>query len=151
MVYREAGIADIPQIQFVRHAVKENVLSNPALVTDDDCKEFITKRGKGWVCQADSKIVGFAITDLQEDNIWALFLLPEYEGRGIGKMLHNIMMDWYFNQGKEKVWLGTSPGTRAEGFYKKMGWKEAGMHGKEVKFEMKREEWILKPETKNNH
>jgi hypothetical protein len=40
--YREALPEDIPQIQIVRHSVKENVLSNPALVTDDDCKEYIT-------------------------------------------------------------------------------------------------------------
>jgi len=50
MIFREAIVSDIPQIQVVRHAVKENVLSNPALVTDHDCKEFITERGKGWVC-----------------------------------------------------------------------------------------------------
>ena len=30
MIYREAEIADISQIQFVRHAVKENRLSDPA-------------------------------------------------------------------------------------------------------------------------
>jgi hypothetical protein len=41
MIFREAEINDIPQIQVVRHAVKENVLSNPALVTDDDCREFL--------------------------------------------------------------------------------------------------------------
>jgi hypothetical protein len=49
MNFREAKINDISQIQVVRHAVKENVLSDPALVTDDDCMEFISVRGKGWV------------------------------------------------------------------------------------------------------
>jgi hypothetical protein len=47
MIFREANINDIKQIQRVRHSVKENVLSNASLVTDEDCKEFLTERGKG--------------------------------------------------------------------------------------------------------
>src|SRR5262245_56278178 len=114
MIFRVAEIDDIPQIQIVRHAVKENVLSNPALVTDDDCREFLTDRGKGWVCEIDKNIVGFAIADLKDDSIWALFIDPRYEGKGIGKKLHHLMLDWYFSQNKESVWLGTSPNSRAE-------------------------------------
>ncbi len=93
MIYREANIVDIPQIQIVRHSVKENVLTNPGLVTDEDCKIYITRRGKGWVCEDKNKIVGFAIADLQDYNIWALFVLPEYEHLGIGKKLHTLMLD----------------------------------------------------------
>ena len=52
MTIREAKIEDIPQIQWVRNAVKENMLSDPGLVTDDDCRLFITERGKGWVGSA---------------------------------------------------------------------------------------------------
>ena len=63
MQFREATIEDITQIQIVRNSVKENQLSDPALVTDTDCEEFMTIRGKGWVCEADDKIVGFAIAD----------------------------------------------------------------------------------------
>jgi GNAT superfamily N-acetyltransferase len=142
MIFKEATITDIPQIQIVRNAVKENTLSDPALVSDADCEEFMTVRGKGWVCEVDQQIVGFAIADLQDDNIWALFLLPEYEHKGIGQTLQKLMLDWYFAQGKEKVWLGTAFDTRAEKFYKKSGWNVVGMHGtKETKFEMTKEEW----------
>jgi len=144
MTFREAVITDIPQIQIVRHAVKENVLSNPALVTDADCEEFITRRGKGWVCENENVIVGFAIADLQDDNIWALFITPEHEGKGIGKKLQWMMLDWYFAQGKVNVWLGTSPNTRAESFYRKTGWKETGLRSNgEIKFEMSVDEWRL--------
>ncbi len=143
MKYREAKISDIKQIQVVRHSVKENILSNPALVTNEDCKEFLTGRGKGWVCEIDGLLVGFAIADLKNNNIWALFLKPEFEGRGIGRQLHEIMLDWYFSNGKEYVWLGTSPNTRAEKFYRKRGWKETGLYGDdEIKFEMTREKWL---------
>lgn len=145
MIFREATIADIQQIQVVRNCVKENMLSNPLLVNDNDVKEYITERGKGWVCEIDGKIVGFSIADLKEHNIWALFVNPDFDKRGIGKELHRLMLNWYFSHTKKMIWLGTSPGTRAETFYRMQGWKEAGMHGKgEVKFEMDFETWMLR-------
>jgi GNAT superfamily N-acetyltransferase len=142
MIFREASISDIKQIQIVRNSVTENTLSNPALVTDEDCKEFLTVRGKGWVCEVDQKIVGFSIADLVENNIWALFVRPDFEKKGIGKQLQQLMLDWYFGQTITTVWLGTSPNTRAELFYRKSGWTEVGTHGKdEIKFEMSHAEW----------
>jgi GNAT superfamily N-acetyltransferase len=142
MTFREATPSDIPQLQFVRHSVKENILSDPTLVTDAHCALYLTGRGKGWVCEHDGQIVGFAIVDLQEHNVWALFLRPEYEGQGIGKYLHQLMLDWYFRQTKQTLWLGTDPGTRAEQFYRKQGWREVGIHaGSELKFEMRFDDW----------
>jgi GNAT superfamily N-acetyltransferase len=142
MIFREAQISDIEQIQLVRNAVKENTLSNPALVTDADVEDYITKRGKGWVCIVADVVVGFSIADLVDHNIWALFVHPDTEAKGIGKQLHNLMMDWYFSHTDETVWLSTTPGTRAETFYKMQGWKEVGAYGKnEIKFEMKKDDW----------
>ena len=142
MNIRVAEIIDINQIQVVRNLVKENQLSDPALVPDSDVEEYITRRGKGWVCEVDGGVVGFAIADLADNNIWALFIHPDFERMGIGKKLHNEMMNWYFTKTDKTVWLGTSPKTRAELFYRKAGWKEVGVHGKgEIKFEMTKDEW----------
>ncbi len=142
MIFREATINDIPQIQVVRNAVTENTLSNPALVTDRDCEEYIMKRGKGWVCEIDNNIIGFAIADLQDHNIWALFVQPGFDKRGVGRRLHDDMLNWYFRRTNHLVWLSTSPGTRAETFYRKAGWREKGLYGKgEIKFEMTATEW----------
>jgi GNAT superfamily N-acetyltransferase len=142
MIFREAINVDIKQIQVVRNAVKENTLSDPNLITDHDCEDFINKRGKGWVCEIENRIVGFAIADLKDNNIWALFIDPEFEKKGIGQTLHKIMLDWYFKQTKATVWLGTAFNTRAEKFYRKAGWMEVGLHGsKEIKFEMSYEDW----------
>ena len=142
MNIRVAEVKDIYQIQVVRNLVKENQLSDPALVPDSDVKDYITCRGKGWVCEIDGEVVGFAIADLVENNIWALFIHPGFERIGIGKKLHEEMMSWYFSQTDKTVWLGTSPKTRAELFYRKAGWKEVGVHGKgEIKFEMTKDEW----------
>ena len=143
MNIRQAIISDIPQLQLIRHSVKENILSNPALVTDKDCEEYLTVRGRGWVCEIENEVVGFAIVDLQEHNVWALFLMPEFEGRGIGKALHNTMLNWYFGQTTEALWLGTEFNTRAEQFYRLQGWNEAGKNGPdEVRFEMSFDNWM---------
>ena len=143
MNFREALKADIPQIQIVRNSVKENVLSDPSLVSDKDCEEFITVRGKGWVCEINNMIVGFSIADLADHNVWALFVDPAYEGKGIGRELHRLMLDWYFSQTFHTLWLGTEPGSRAERFYRKAGWRHVGMHGKkELKFEMNYDDWL---------
>lgn len=143
MIFREATIDDITQMQIVRNSVKENQLSNPSLVSDKDCEDYITKRGKGWVCEIDGRVVGFSIADVQANNIWALFVHPENEGRGIGKRLHRLMLDWYFSQTQKTVWLSTAPGTRAEKFYKKIGWSVVGTYGKgEIKFEMEFSDWV---------
>ena len=143
MIFREATSRDILQIQIVRNSVQENTLSDPNLVTNADCEAFINIRGKGWVCEIDNYIVGFAIADLKENNIWALFIKPEFEGKGIARQLHKIMLDWYFCQTKTTVWLGTEFNTRAEKFYKIAGWIEVGLHGtNETKFEMSYENWV---------
>jgi GNAT superfamily N-acetyltransferase len=142
MIFREARITDIPRIQIVRNAVKENRLSDPALVPNKDVEDYMFNRGRGWVCEVDAEVVGFAIVDLLAHNVWALFVHPHHEARGIGKQLHRIMLDWYFSKTSERIWLGTDPASRAERFYKMQGWTEAGTHGKgEKKFEMDMESW----------
>lgn len=142
MTYREAHLSDVKEVFRVRLAVKENPLPDPGFITEKEYERYLTQYGKGWVCEADGKIVGFCIVGLTQRNIWALFVQPEYEGRGIGKRLHDMMLDWYFDQTRDTVWLGTGPDTRAEGFYRKAGWRETGRRPNgEIKFEMTCEEW----------
>lgn len=142
MEIREATFNDICAMQRVRHAVKENVLSDPSLVPDEMVADFIGKRGKGWVAIEENQLVGFAIADLEEENIWALFIDPAFENRGIGKALHQIMLEWYFSQSKESVWLSTDSNSRAARFYRMQGWQEAGAYGKtETKFIFTKSDW----------
>jgi GNAT superfamily N-acetyltransferase len=145
MIFREAVIADIPQIQIVRNLVIENPLPDPALVTDADCEDYISRRGKGWVCEIDKTIVGFAIVSVTDKNVWALFVQPGHDKKGIGLKLHDRMIDWYFTQTSETIWLGTAPNTRAETFYRKSGWKQIGIRPNgEVHFEISKKEWEAK-------
>ncbi|WP_448103818.1 N-acetyltransferase family protein [Pedobacter panaciterrae] len=143
MIFRTAKLSDIKQMQVVRHLVKENTLSNPDLVPDKDVAYYISERGKGWVCEVDGRVVGFSIIDLLEKSVWALFVDPEFAEKGIGKELHRLMIDWYFQQTKDKVVLGTAPNTRAEQFYPLQGWIQVGSYSNgETKFELTYQRWI---------
>lgn len=147
-IIRPATAADITQIQRVRNAVKENTLSDPALVPDEDVADYINRRGRGWVSVQGDLITGFAIVSVLDQNVWALFLEPGFDHQGTGRLLHDIMMDWYFEQTGETIWLSTTPGTRAESFYRKAGWVEDGLYGKgEVRFVMTRDAWIQQKST----
>ena len=142
MIFRKALAEDVPAMHRVRVVVKENSLPNPDLIKLDDYKKFLTHRGNGWVCESEGAIAGFAIVDLQEKNVWALFVMPGFEGKGIGKQLHDKMLDWYFSKTTETIWLGTAPGTRAELFYRKAGWKQTALRPNgEIRFEMTTEYW----------
>lgn len=142
LTYRTGLISDIDQILSVRNSVKENKLSDPNAITKSDCEHFMQNVGKTWVCEMSTIVIGFSMMDVIDNRVWALFIQPEYEKMGIGKELHFLMMDWYFSQKTENAWLGTTPNTRAEGFYKKLGWKHIGNYGTdEIKFEMTLKKW----------
>ncbi len=143
MFFRVAELSDIKQMQVVRHLVKENTLSNPDLVPDKEVAYYISEKGKGWICEVNGQVVGFSIIDLLERSVWALFVNPEFAAKGIGKELHRLMIDWYFQQTHDKVVLGTAPNTRAELFYSLQGWTRVGSYPNgETKFELSYQRWI---------
>ncbi|RSK48365.1 GNAT family N-acetyltransferase [Hymenobacter rigui] len=142
MLYRPAQPADIPALMEVRLAVRENVLRNRALVTEADCLHYLTERGRGWVAEEAGRVVGFAIADAQEHSVWALFVHPDFDRKGLGKTLLHQLLHWYFAQTDHPIWLSTAPGTRAEEFYRRQGWQDTGRTASgEVRFELTKEGW----------
>jgi GNAT superfamily N-acetyltransferase len=137
MGLRLARLADIEAMHAVRLAVRENRLSDPAKVTPEHYRAMLQEHGRGWVHEIDGKVVAFAVGDHRRRNIWALFVAPGFEGRGIGRALHERMVQWLFSRSAEPLWLCTEPNTRAERFYAKAGWQTrgAGRNG-EVRFEL---------------
>jgi GNAT superfamily N-acetyltransferase len=110
----------------VRLAVRENVLSNPARITEADYVEALDVAGLTWVVEADGEIVGFA-TGYRTGSVWALFVHPDHEGRGYGTALLEVMVDWLWTLGHAQLTLTTQPGTRAERFYLARGWQRLGI------------------------
>lgn len=142
---RTALLTDIPRMHEIRIAVKENQLSDPDLVTEKDYKDHLLNYGKGWVAIQDEIITGFAIINLSNRNIWALFVHPDFESKGHGKRLHDTMLKSYFSEHNLSLWLGTAPATRAEKFYRLQGWKDSGIYGKnEIRFEMSKKTFSTK-------
>ena len=139
---RVATDADVPEMQRIRQAVRENRLADPAMVQPHHVVEMIGEKGRGWVAEVEGRVAGFAVADLARRNVWALFVDPDFERLGIGRALHDAMMDWMFEQGTDAVWLSTDPGTRAERFYRAAGWLPAGEYRGEARYEMPRERWL---------
>jgi GNAT superfamily N-acetyltransferase len=133
---RQARREDIEEMHGVRSSVHENRLVSTA-ISADDYVAAIEQTGRGWVIEVDGRIVAFAIGNLQTGNVWALFVDPDYEGRGYGRRLHDTMVGWLWSQGLQRLWLTTSPNTRAERFYRSAGWMDAGQteHG-EISLEL---------------
>ena len=145
MFIREAQIKDIPSLKVVRNAVLENTLSDPSLISDADYQAHILSKGKAWVCEMNNQITGFVMVDLIKHNVWALFVHPDFEKKGIGLQLHDTMLDWYFLQTDTHLRLGTEVNTRAESFYRKAGWKAIGHESNgEILFEMTLQVWQSK-------
>lgn len=147
MDVRVATEADIDEMHRVRMSVRENQLGDASLIGASEYRAMLTERGRGWVAEEDGRIVGFAVADRSRWNVWALFVDPRAEGRGVGRRLHDAMMGWFFaSAGAERVWLSTDPGTRAERFYQAAGWRYAGHEPDgEARYELSREEWTGRP------
>jgi GNAT superfamily N-acetyltransferase len=133
---RQAHRNDVPAIQRVRHSVRENRLVSRT-ISDEDVIVAIEKSGRGWVIEVDKEIVGFAIGNAVDGNVWALFVDPAHEGRGHGRRLHDAMVKWMKSQGLRTLWLTTEPGTRAQAFYERAGWSNRGLQSSgELRFEL---------------
>ena len=48
MIFRQATQEDIPAMQVVRNAVKENVLSDPSVISNAAYILYLEERGMGW-------------------------------------------------------------------------------------------------------
>ena len=99
----------------VRGAVTENILTSN--IAPERIVAGLEVRGKGWVAEHEGQIVGFSMADREESMIWALFLLPEWEGRGLGTVLLERAVGWLWREGCERIWLTTGRGRRGGGFY----------------------------------
>jgi GNAT superfamily N-acetyltransferase len=127
---RKATRADFPRIHAIRMAVRENVLSDPSLVTAEEV-EWYREHAIFLVCEcvADDgsrDIAGFACANHQTGLVWALFVDPEQEGRGHGRALLDATLAQLKAGGHNQAWLNTGAQTRAERFYRRHGWREMG-------------------------
>ena len=123
MIFREAQVEDIPALHEVRLSVTENVLSDPRKVTPEMYAAYLGDSGKGWLCEVEGEVVGFSVASSGDSSIWALFVKPGYEGRGIGRRLLALATNWLFDTGASSIGLSTGANTRADRVYERLGWE----------------------------
>ncbi|MFH1806349.1 MAG: GNAT family N-acetyltransferase [Pseudomonadota bacterium] len=132
MIIRQALPGDVDAIFDIRLSVRENYLSPAELTARGITKQAFPgwlAEGKGiWVAEIDQVVAGFAIAWPKEATIWALFVDPRFEGRGVGAALLTVAETWLFDQGCADISLTTdaNPRIRAHGFYQHMGWHHTG-------------------------
>src|SRR5687767_3861028 len=143
IVFREATVADVPAMFGVRTSVIENAMTWEQLaaldITPATVAASMMMDRRAWVAERGDAIVGFAMADDADGSIFALFVRPNDEGRGVGTRLLDLAVQWLWNRGRRVVTLTTGPGTRATAFYARRGWADVGIQPNgEVRFELRR-------------
>ena len=104
-------------------------------------KNFDAQKDAVWICEHRDRIVGFLLLMHRENNTAQLryfFLLPEYRGIGLGKMLMGLFMKSLTEKKYAAAYLWTTNEQKqAASLYKKWGFqlkeeKPSSAFGKEV-------------------
>ena len=140
--YRLAVPSDTGECIVLRGMTRENAITAPRLASygitaESGAKQIEERRIIGYVCIDGNRIVGYCYGDRHTGEIQVLALLPDYEGRGIGKTLLSHVAAHLRSIGFRRLFLGcsNSPGHRSYGFYRHLGWRSTGTldaHGDEM-------------------
>lgn len=132
MKIRPATIADAPALMDVRLAVRENVITPERLeelgISETSIIRMLTTTHSGYCAEEEGRVVGFVMAESSAASIWALFVRPESEGRGIGMRLLSAVLEQLWLAGHEKATLSTETDTRAYQFYTRYGWQQVGVN-----------------------
>jgi GNAT superfamily N-acetyltransferase len=82
----------------------------------------------GYVCTDRESIIGYCFGDNASGEVVVLVLHPDYENRGIGRQLLDLVVRHLRARGHERLFLGCSadPNVRSHGFYRHLGWTFTG-------------------------
>lgn len=134
LTYREMRIDDLPAVLALRAATRENAMTLEELeedygITPESLAQSMQSHVRGWLCECEGEVVGFAMGDRANGEVQVVAVLPDFEGRGIGKALLRQVRDWLFAEGYEEIWLGANPDpqVRATGFYRRLSWRRTGV------------------------
>ena len=123
---RLATPADINAIFDIRTSVQENHLSRDQLtemgITPETIQQAILEAPCAWIAEVDGVPAGFSMADVEDGCVFAAFVLPEYEGHGLGRSLMDRAEAFLF-QRHQTIWLETAEASRASGFYRNLGWQ----------------------------
>ncbi|WP_279481357.1 GNAT family N-acetyltransferase [Aureimonas sp. SK2] len=82
-------------------------------------------------------MVGFSMIDAEEGSLFAAFVLPGFEGRGIGRALIARAEAALFER-FDAIWLETDPDSRAARLYHRLGWRAVETAGSDIRMQKRR-------------
>lgn len=82
----------------------------------------------GFTATRQGALVGYCFGDTRTGEVVVLALLPEAEGRGLGRKLLERVVQALRSCGHQRLFLGCSadPKVRSHGFYRHLGWQPTG-------------------------
>lgn len=137
-LFRPANADDIAAMSEIRLSVSENVLSDPNRITREMYQDYLEACGRGWVAEDGGQIIAFCYAAKSDGSIWALFVRPGHEGRGLAKSLLALAVNWLFEIGHERVHLSTGANTRADRFYAAQGWSRSPLSDTDIAYYLTR-------------
>ncbi len=127
-IARRAVTSDIPTLHGLANTATEN-----RVVEDLDAFARILQghidQDHCWVWAIGNTVIGFATADTHQGTIEIVFVDPAGQGRGIGRALLRRACDDLLRAGHRYGSLVTARETRAETFYRDLGWREDGDAG----------------------
>jgi GNAT superfamily N-acetyltransferase len=131
--YRPAAAQDITACIDLRGKTRENAVSVEGLrrrgVTHESWSRDVAQGLlPGYICLDGERMVGYCFGNRATGEIVVLALLPDWEGKGIGKHLLNLVVRDLTALGLQRLFLGCSsdPQVRSYGFYRHLGWRSTG-------------------------
>lgn len=142
LTLRDAALADIETIFTIRTSVKENHLSREEMaelgITPQTVADIIAESPCIWLADVDGKPAGFAMAITEEACLFAMFVLPQFEGLGVGKLLLKKAEAFLLAE-HPTIWLETAASSRAATFYQRNGWLPVGeQDGEDIRLEKSR-------------
>ncbi len=131
MRIRRATVEDVGTLFDIRTSVKENHQSLAELesigVTPSTVAQMLSGDAAAWIAESDGTAAAFSMAKGEEQTVFAVFVRPGYEGRGLGRAVLTAAEDWLWHRGAEEIWLttGVEPDIRAHGFYARCGWRRS--------------------------
>lgn len=118
------------------NAVPAERLQKLGITVESWASEIESGALPGFVCRADDALVGYCFGARDTGEIVVLALLPDFENRGLGRRLLELVVELLRARGHHRLFLGCSPDprSRSHGFYRHLGWRSTGTfdsHGDE--------------------
>jgi GNAT superfamily N-acetyltransferase len=130
---RTARPLDIAECVRLRGLTRENAVSAERLASlgitvESWADQVASGELIGVVSESAGEMQGYCFGDRGSGEIVVLALLPQAEGRGLGKELLSQVVNALRAHGHSRLFLGCSrdPASRSHGFYRHLGWRPTG-------------------------